>query len=170
MKSKGILGFASGLLVATSVVAAVYYLGDTKASGASNEKKNENHVEETLSLEDMKQRLYDEGFVIHTNEEWSDLEAKAEKAEQLAEKGDKEETDSDNEKIVYRTYITVSKGMTSIDVANMLEKAKIIKSASSFSKKVEDKKVSSYLQPGSYEVDSNMTEDEIISKLFKKRK
>ena len=53
---------------------------------------------------------------------------------QEAEKADDQPA---KEKIVYKTVLTVSDGMTSIDVGNALEKANIIKDGLDFYKRVE---------------------------------
>ena len=71
------------------------------------------------------------------------------------------------QKIVYRTMISVTSGMTSVDVGRALMQAKIINSGISFYKAVEKKGLSNSLRPGIYEIDSDMTRDEIITTIFK---
>ena len=58
--------------------------------------------------------------------------------------------------------------MTSIDVGKALVKAKIINSGIDFYKEVEKRRLeSNSLRPGVYEVDSDMTRDEIINIIYK---
>lgn len=155
MASKSITSFAGGLLVATGVLGAVYFFGPDDA--AKTEPSKEPTVKE------MKESLLDKGYVIQTEEEWKAHENELSEAK-LAQETPKEET---KEKIVYRSVIKVSKGMTSIDVGKNLKKARIIKDAYAFTKQVDSKGVANGLRPGTYVVDSKMTTDEIIAVIFK---
>ncbi len=65
--------------------------------------------------------------------------------------------------------LTVSKGMTSIDVGKALERANIIESGMDFFNEVEKRGLSKGLRPGTYEIKSEMTLDEIISIIFRKK-
>lgn len=60
--------------------------------------------------------------------------------------------------------------MTSYDVGSILHDEKIIKeTALEFSLKVDKKGVAEYLKLGSFKIKSDMSTDEIISTIFKKR-
>lgn len=83
------------------------------------------------------------------------------------EKAEEKTEDKTGEKVVYRTILTVSMGMTSIDVGNALEKAHIIESGIQFYKDVEKRGLENDLRPGTFEIESGMTTDEIISVIFK---
>lgn len=147
--------FAGGLIVAAGVCGAVYFFGpgETTSSQTANQP----------SVAEMKSLLTSEGYIIHTEEEWNEQVAAINEKEVTATAETKEET---QEKIVYRTIITVSKGMTSIDVGKVLQKTKIIESGSDFSKEVEKRKLESELRPGTYKVESDMTMDEVIKAIF----
>lgn len=157
MTAKSMRSFAGGLIVAASVCGAVYFLGP--------DEKTSSKTAEQPSVAEMKKLLASEGYIIHTEEEWNEqVQALSEKEETTPEN-----TDETKEKIVYRTIITVSKGMTSIDVGKALNKAQIIElSGFEFSKEVEKRKLESDLRPGTYKVDSDMTLDEVIKAIFKK--
>lgn len=157
MTAKSIRSFAGGLIVAASVCGAVYFFGP--------DEKTSSQTSDPSSVAEMKSLLASEGYIIHTEEGWNEqMQALNEKEEAKLEK-----TDETKEKIVYRTIITVSKGMTSIDVGKALRKTQIIKiSGFEFSKEVEKRKLESDLRPGTYKVDSNMTMDEVIKAIFKK--
>ncbi|USK68900.1 hypothetical protein [Peribacillus asahii] len=154
MTSKSMRSFAGGLLVATGLCGIVYFFGPTEATSTQ--------TTEQLSKDEMKDLLSSEGYVVHTEKEWE---------EQLAEvksSKDKVETETETkEKIVYRTVLKVSKGMTSIDVGKALQRARIIKSGQAFFDEVEKNGVENNLRPGTYVVQSDMTTEEIISVIFK---
>ncbi|MFC7784880.1 hypothetical protein ACFQWC_10240 [Rossellomorea sp. GCM10028870] len=154
--------FAAGLLIATTVIGSVYMFGPTEAESTG---KAETVKTEKLTEEEMVKQLTSNGFVIHTENEWNkQLAAMNEKQEE--EKEDIKERKNDDS-VVYRTMLTVSTGMTSIDVGNALENANIIKSGLDFYKEVEKRGLENDLRPGTFEVESGMTTDEIISTIFK---
>ncbi|MBS4222055.1 endolytic transglycosylase MltG [Lederbergia citrea] len=154
MTCKSIRSFAGGLIIAASTCGAVYFFGPSEATSTQI-------VEEKPSEEEMKSLLTSEGYVILTEEEWKNQLAAVETVEKKTEEVIKET-------VIYRTMLSVSSGMTSIDVGRALEKAKIIDNAKEFFNKVEKKGLSKALRPGTYEVESDMTMDEVISIIFKK--
>ncbi|USK55956.1 endolytic transglycosylase MltG [Cytobacillus solani] len=153
MKAEKMRSFAAGLMIAAGLCGAVYYLGSDETTTATENKT----VTSKMSEDEMISLLASKGFVVHTEEEWNKQLA----AEKEAEKKPNEE------KVVYRTVLTVTLGMTSIDVGKALEKAHIIKSAKEFFNEVEKRGVSTKLRPGSYDLESGMTEDQIIKTIFK---
>ncbi|WP_285766148.1 endolytic transglycosylase MltG [Peribacillus sp. SI8-4] len=158
MTSKSLRSFASGLIVAAGLCGAVYFFGPGEATGTS----------EKLSEDEMKDSLTSKGYVIHSEKEWEDQIAEAESIKEQMDAAKAAETEKESkEKIVYRTVLRVSKGSTSIDVGKDLQKAKVIKNANAFSKEVEKKGKANGLRPGTYEVDSEMTTEKIISIIFK---
>ncbi len=163
MTSKSIRTFATGLLVATSIFGVVYFSGP-----------NETKTAEKISEKEMKSVLTSAGYVIHTKDEWNKQLSAVKDAKKKAAKAgskDNKQTQTDpapTEKVVNRIMLTVSDGMTSIDVGNALVQGHIIEiSAFDFTKLVESKGVENKLQLGTYEVQSGMTTDEIIAAIFK---
>ncbi|EDL62466.1 hypothetical protein [Bacillus sp. SG-1] len=77
-----------------------------------------------------------------------------------------EQEKSNEEKVVYRAILSVSTGMTSIDVGNALEKAKIIDDGMDFYKEVEKRGLENELRPGTFEFESGMSMEKIISIIF----
>jgi hypothetical protein len=164
--------FAGGLIVAAGIIGIVYLSGGT-GDGTTVKK---------MSEADMKTELTEKGYVIHTEEEWQQQEAAVTAAKADAEKAVKEaanakkadakkETEAaapaGDQKVVYKTVVNVSSGMTSIDVGRTLETAKIIPSALEFSQEVERRGLSSNLRPGIFEIESGMTVDQIIGIIFR---
>ncbi|RID89155.1 hypothetical protein D1953_00870 [Peribacillus asahii] len=156
MTSKSMRSFAGGLLVATGLCGAVYFFGPSEATSTQ--------TTEQLSKDEMKDLLSSEGYVVHTEKEWKEQLAEAKSSKDKAGTEAKAET---QEKIVYRTVLRVSKGMTSIDVGKALQRARVIKSGQDFFNEVEKSGVENHLRPGTYVVQSDMTTEEIISVIFK---
>ncbi|OIJ17445.1 hypothetical protein BKP37_02800 [Anaerobacillus alkalilacustris] len=187
MAAKLVQSFASGLLVATTVVSAVYFFGPTEVISKQTDEtptveemkvllNSEGYVvtteEEINSMipndeiqtdDEMKSILISSGYVVKTEEEWQEqLEAIKE-----LEKDNQKLRESADEKVVYRTMLTVVSGMTSIDVGQALVRANIIDRAMDLVNEVEKRGVANSLRPGTFEIDSNMNIDEIIRTVFK---
>lgn len=161
MRFNSLASFAAGILLATTVSGAAYFSVKSEASTTPVKKEvKETIVETQLSEEEMKAELESSGYIVQTTGEY---DKNIEDAKQAVAK----EKSDDEKKVVYRVVINVTDGMTSIDVGKMLVKAKIIDDAFKFSKAVEKKKVENRLRPGSYEVDSEMSRDEVIATIFK---
>ncbi|CAN7477634.1 hypothetical protein [Rossellomorea sp. LjRoot5] len=157
--SNSLRSFAGGILIATSLIGAVYLFGPSEAKSTGKEESAE---VQKLSEDEMVKKLTSKGYVIHTEDQWNkQLKAMNEKQEEKA--SDKK---SDG-KVVYKTMLTVSTGMTSIDVGNALEQANIIKDGLDFYKEVEKRGLENELRPGTFDVESGMSTDEIISTIFK---
>ncbi len=156
--------FAGGLLVAASVCAAVYFFGPSEATTTQAQEKPT--IDEMISL------LGADGYVIHTEEQWQEqlaafeAETESEEKPEAEEKATEEKTEV-KEVIIYRTLLTISPGMTSIDVGEALVRAEITDSAMTFFKEVEKRGLANDLRPGTFEVNSEMSLDEVISIIFK---
>jgi len=172
MTPNTIRSFAGGIIVAATLCGVTYFLSPAEAA------KSTKTIEDTpkiaaLSEEEMKNALTSKGYVVQTESEWN-KELAAVKKESETKKEPEKETPETNEKtdakekIVYRTILNVSSGMTSIDVGNALKRAKIIDDPLKFTKEVEKKGVETKLRLGIFEIESGMTIDEIIAIIFKK--
>ncbi|NRG30215.1 hypothetical protein HRF69_24385 [Bacillus circulans] len=182
MKPSIITSFAAGVLLATSVSGIVYF--STKDDTA-NAKTNNNvqkvdkvasDAANTPTVEEMKDILTSSGYVVQTSDEAEkkedDVKKQASKSNTSEEKkDDKDKKEEDKKKEEVKTVtVKVSSGMTSYDVGSILHDEKIIKeSALEFSQKVDKKGVAEYLKLGSFKIKSDMSTDEIISTIFKKR-
>ncbi|NMH69604.1 endolytic transglycosylase MltG [Bacillus sp. RO3] len=162
MTPNSLRSFAAGLLISTSLIGGVYMFGPSEAKSTGGE---ETVKKEKLSQEEMVDQLTSQGFVIHTKDEWDKQLARMNE-KQAAKTEDKKEQKNETD-VVYRTMLTVSSGMTSIDVGNALENANIIKSGLDFYKEVENRGLENELRPGTFEVESGMTTEEIIATIFK---
>jgi hypothetical protein len=154
MVAKQMSSFATGLIVATAICGTVYFFGPGEVTS--------NQDIEKPSEEEMKNMLTSAGYVIHTEEEWKEQLATVEPAEIKTKP-----VDEGKETIVYRTILNVSSGMTSIDVGKVLVQANITDNAMTFFNEVENRGLSNDLRPGTYEIDSEMSIEEVISIIFK---
>ncbi|CAM4147037.1 hypothetical protein [Lederbergia lenta] len=157
MKAKSMRSFAVGLLVAAGVCSLVYFIDPDEATSTQQKV-----VQPTV--DEMKSLLTSEGYVIHTDEEWEEQLAATKAVDDKNKEAKKEET---KEKIIYRAILNVSSGMTSIDIGEALERAKIIDKKMNFFNEVEKRGLAKDLRPGTYEVESGMTIDEVISTIYK---
>lgn len=170
MTAKTMQSFAGGILVAASVCAIVYLFGPSEAT------TQQAQAQEKVTKEEMVSLLGADGYVIHTEEQWqeqlaafqTELDAKEEPEAVTEPKKEEPKAEQEvKEVIIYRTMLTISPGMTSIDVGEALVRAEITDSAMTFFKEVEKRGLANALRPGTFEVDSEMSLDEVISIIFK---
>ena len=164
MKFNVVSSFAAGILLATTICGAVYFTEDpvvTKAAAKPTKTEQKTVVQPTET--EMKDKLLAAGYVVQSKAEYDKTLEAAKKAASTASTAT-----NGSQKIAYRSVITVTQGMTSIDVGKMLEKAKIVPDDFKFSKDVEKKGVEKNLRPGTFVVDTGMTYDQIIATIFKK--
>ena len=135
MKTQLMRSFAGGLLLSTSICGIVYLFGSNNVQSAK------------MPLEDeMIRSLTADGYVVQTEEEWKTQMAANKTPKENLEKGTTV-AEPPQEKVVYRTILSVSKGMTSIDIGKTLKSTHIIDQSVSFSKEVEKRGLSNKLRP-----------------------
>ncbi|KMK75073.1 hypothetical protein [Alkalihalobacillus pseudalcaliphilus] len=180
MAHKGLQSFAAGMIVTVGVCGIAYYVtGSNQSAGAEASSDVDDLTEEELIVE-----LQESGFVVQTEAEWqtqledlelavtervsADFAAQLEEAQAESEADEDEDADGsdDDDQVVYRTVLTVSPGMTSIDVGRALEGANIIDRARDFFEEVEDRGLENDLRPGSFEVESGMSMDQLMDIIF----
>ena len=71
MTSNSIRSFAFGILIAAGVCGLVYFTAPNEANG--NKESETKKVVEMASPEEMKKSLEDQGYIIHTTEEWNNV-------------------------------------------------------------------------------------------------
>lgn len=170
MNPKMIISFAAGLIVSTGVCGAVYY-------AEPNTEKSV--VESTIGVteDEMKKQLTTKGYVVLSDEEWQqitgpkEVEGEESTKEESGETEQKENSTKEDTKKktpeVTKTTVTVADGMTSIDVGKALQQAGYIENAFNFTKIVEDRGLANKLRPGTYEVNSGMSIDQLLATFFK---
>lgn len=166
MRINLLTSFAAGIFIATSISGTAYLFGNHASSMASAKTKQTQILKKVQPTEsEMKNELTSAGYIVQTKAEYDNniKNAAAGAQKKVAPAGTNK-----SQKIVYRTFVTVSEGMTSIDVGKMLVKAKIIPNAFKFSQDIQSKGLENGLRPGTFEVDTQMSYGQIISTIFKK--
>jgi cell division protein YceG involved in septum cleavage len=115
---------------------------------------------------EMKDKLAAAGYIVQPKAEYDKTIEATKKAASAAATAST--ANNSSKKITYRAVISVTLGMTSIDVGRMLKKSKIISDDFKFSQDVEKKGVEKNLRPGTFVVDTEMTYNQIIATIFKK--
>lgn len=167
MKFNVMSSFAAGILLTSTICGAVYFTEDpvvTKA--ASKPTKVEQKTVAQPTETEMKDKLTAAGYVVLPKAEYDKTLETTKTAAATAATASIATNNS--KKIAYRAVISVTQGMTSIDVGRMLKKSKIISDDFKFSQDVEKKGVEKNLRPGTFVVDTEMTYDQIIATIFKK--
>lgn len=145
MSAKGLQLFASGLFFATAVMGGAYLY-------SSNSPK-ESAGSSAPTVQDMKQALVEEGFIVTT----------AEEMEQQVEQANTEmET-----KTIYKLVLNIQPGMSSYDVAEILHRSHIISKEQDFLDYIETNQLAKSLRVGEYELSSEQTMEEIVSAITK---
>ena len=168
MRFNVVSSFAAGILLTSSICGAVYFTEDpvvTKAASKPTKTEQKTTVVQPTETE-MKDMLLAAGYVVQPKTEYDQTLEAAKKAAATAT--NTTTANNNSKKIVYRAVISVTQGMTSIDVGKMLVKSKIISNAFKFSQDVEKKGVEKNLRPGTFTVDTEMTYDQVIATIFKK--
>ncbi|MGF6949640.1 hypothetical protein QF028_002145 [Neobacillus sp. B4I6] len=163
MKFNVVSSFAAGILLASTICGAVYFTEDpavTKAAPKPTKSEQKTVVQPTEA--EMKDKLLTAGYIVQPKADYDKTIEATKKAATAAS------ANNNSKKIVYRAVISVTQGMTSIDVGRMLEKAKIVPDDFKFSRDVEKKGVEKNLRPGTFTVDTEMTYDQVIATIFKK--
>ncbi len=162
MKSNQMGSFAAGIFAATTLLSATFFFGPRDVN--VNQDLDEIPMSDTLSEIEMKDTLTSAGYVIHSKEEWAEHIATIEATENGATINS---VAKEEKPVVSRTILTVSQGMTSIDIGKVLVQANMTDNAMSFFHEVEKRGLSNKLRPGTYEIDSDMTMNDVISLIFK---
>jgi len=159
MRINYLTSFAAGILITTSITAAVYFTEDTNTSKAAAKPAKEAKVQ--VTEEEMKAKLEAAGYVVQNQAEIEKENAKAADAQQAAAE------QAEPKQVTTEVVINVTEGMTSIDVGEMLVNAKLTENAFDFAKNIESRGLTQKLRPGTYTVNSAMTFDEMVAAIYK---
>lgn len=175
MSKKELRGIAIGILIATGLLAYFFYFTDSakkdvteddiKAYLASNDKVAISSKEYESLLDTKREALTNPAPTNETEvkEEPKEKTKEKTKEEPKPEEEPKEEPKPEEEpkEEVYSAVVTVSKGTTIYEVAERLQGEKIIADKKELINYLEDNDLAKYLQLGTYELNSNMTIEEI---------
>ncbi|MED1819366.1 hypothetical protein P4V11_10555 [Bacillus subtilis] len=153
MTKRGIQAFAGGIILATAVLAAVFYLTDEdQAAAAVKDNK-------TVTEQDVNNYLDSKKLVSVNRDEYQKLLDSKEKSLN-------NDSGSDTKSDKVKTYkLTIKDGMSTADVSAILEKEGIISSAQDFNDYVIDAGYHKEIRAGEFKVKSDMSFKKIVKTL-----
>ncbi|MCY8979145.1 hypothetical protein [Bacillus halotolerans] len=151
MTKRGIQAFAGGIILATAVLASVFYLTDEDQAVAVKEQK-------TVTEQDVNNYLDSKKMVSVNRDEYQKLLDSKEKS-----LNDDSSSDSKNKVKTYK--LIIKDGMSTADVSAILEKEGIISSAKDFNDYVIDAGYHKEIRAGEFKVKSDMSFKKIVKTL-----
>lgn len=151
MTSKNLRGFSAGIIISTGILAGVYYTADT-----------ENRTELTDTA--VEQYLSEKGELAISKEEYSSLTEAESAAAAPAKKEAKAEPEKEEEK-VFQMTLTISQGMSTGEVCDLLQKGNIIKDSKEFLKYLRSNNLEGAVRAESHQVNSSMNFDELAKEI-----
>ncbi|MGO5674012.1 endolytic transglycosylase MltG [Bacillus subtilis] len=152
MTKRDIQAFAGGIILATAVLAAVFYLTDEDQAAAVKDNK-------TVTEQDVNNYLDSKKMVSVNRDEYQKLLDSKEKS-----LTDDSSSDTKTDKV--KTYkLKIKDGMSTADVSAILEKEGIISSAQDFNDYVIDAGYHKEIRAGEFKVKSDMSFKKIVKTL-----
>ncbi|WP_158735099.1 hypothetical protein [Alteribacillus sp. YIM 98480] len=159
MNRKGVQIFAAGWFFAACIV-CIYYFIFTSHPLVGPENTSYQDVEndsiEQLDEQEIISYLEAEGFTVLHNKE-------AEKLDQNKESQQKEASND----FPTHAVLHIEEGMNSNDAVSLLNRLNIIENMDAFKEELQNSEAATKIRAGFYEVNSDMTEKEIITKITK---
>jgi hypothetical protein len=151
MASKDLRGFSAGIIISTGILAGVYYMGGSEKSSAVTE-------------EAVNQYLSEKGELAISKDEYSALVNAGKAAEPKKQEPEKTATEKEEEKAVEMT-LTITQGMSTGEVCDLLEQGKIIKDSGEFLKYLRSNNLEGAVRAESHKVNSKMGFDELAKEI-----
>jgi hypothetical protein len=151
MTSKNLRGFSAGIIISTGILAGVYYTADT-----------ENRTE--LTDDTVEQYLSEKGELAISKEEYTSLTEVESVAAAPEKEVGKAEPEKEEEK-VFQMTLTITQGMSTGEVCDLLQKGNIIKDSNEFLKYLRSNNLEGAVRAESHQVNSNMGFDEIAKEI-----
>ncbi|ATH92403.1 endolytic transglycosylase MltG [Bacillus glycinifermentans] len=158
MTRQSVQAFAGGMILATAVLAGTFYL-----TGSGNAESSKNKVSEA----DVKTYLKDNDQVSLTRTDYQDLLQYKEKAlkQDDASQNEKDSGQDNEPKKGSKYKLEIKKGMSTAEVADILEKEKVVPSADDFKDYVKDAGYESKIRAGKYELKRGSSLKSIVKAL-----
>lgn len=151
MASKDLRGFSAGIIISTGILAGVYYMGGSEKSSAVTE-------------EAVNQYLSEKGELAISKDEYSTLVNAGKAAEPKKKEAEKTAPEKEEEKAVEMT-LTITQGMSTGEVCDLLEQGKIIKDSGEFLKYLRSNNLEGAVRAESHKVNSKMSFDELAKEI-----
>lgn len=158
MTARRMRSIAACLLIIAALFAFFDYFQSIKLEAAEEEM---NIPQIQLSSEEMMENLKKQGFVILEETEYDILL----KAKEEAAKETGKPLDNEDKEPVHYSYLIIKTGMTSSEVASLLEQAKIIEDKEEFIAYLREHKLTTSIRTGEFLLNSGMTFAEIADEI-----
>jgi hypothetical protein len=149
MTSKNLRGFSAGIIISTGILAGVYYM-----NGSNNDTE--------LNDETVEQYLSEKGELAISEDEYTSL--KAAKSTPAAAEIKPEPVVKEEEKVT-EMNLTITQGMSTGEVCDLLQQGKIIKDSKEFLKYLRSHNLEGLVRAETHQVNSKMTFDEIAKEI-----
>ncbi len=153
------MAYSVGLLTATFIFGIIYWV-----EGNSNEVNDFSNVPENeiqTYIEEQELKLLSQDEYTNLVDENEELKAQLNALEK--DNNTSDGSASSTEKDVFHYVLEIEQGMNSSDIADSLERNKIINDTKPFIDYLAEHDLSQTIQLGSYEIDSSMSIEEIAS-------
>lgn len=158
MTARTMRAIAASLLLIAAIFIYLDYFQSAKQE-ANEEEMNIPQIQ--LSSEEMMENLKKQGFVILEETEYDILL----KAKEEAAKETGKPLATEDKKLVRHSYLIIKRGMSSSEVASLLEQAKIIENKDEFITYLREHKLTTSIRTGEFLLNSGMTFAEIVEEI-----
>lgn len=153
MTSKNLRGFSAGIILSTGILAGIYYTADT-------------NTESVLTDESVSQYLSEKGELAISKEEYNTLKTQTAAAPATATEKPKTEPVKEKEEVkVFQMTLTITQGMSTGEVCDLLKKGNIIKDSGEFLKFLRSNNLEGAVRAESHQVNSKMSFEEIAEEI-----
>lgn len=153
MTSKNLRGFSAGIILSTGILAGIYYTADTD-------------TESVLTDESVSQYLSEKGELAISKEEYNTLKTQTAAVPATAtEKPKTEPVKEKEEEKVFQMTLTITQGMSTGEVCDLLKKGNIIKDSGEFLKFLRSNNLEGAVRAESHQVNSKMSFEEIAEEI-----
>ncbi|WP_100372437.1 hypothetical protein [Bacillus sp. FJAT-45037] len=166
MSPNGLRGLAGGMVLASGIIWATYALSPTQIQEPITIVE-----QEELEVAEMMTRLQEAGYYVAAEEPTATADEEPVTEEPVVEEAPTEEVENLPENVsvdtvnVYTMTLSITAGTSSADVANQLENAMIIESASDFLSFLEQNNLAEKVRAGDFEVSSTMSFRDIVNRI-----
>lgn len=183
MRRSDLRSLAGGILVATLVLSP-FILFDDNGGQADEENEIEieqvDHIKESeteyeITEQDLQAYTEAEGLFIVSDSEYNSLKESSSDLEKIKteledtkkelEAAKEQEVSSSEGEMLHQLYLVIPSGMSSGEIAILLEDSNVIDDSADFRQYIEDEDLIMSIKAGNYMLDSSMTMKEIADKI-----
>ncbi|MBD8069148.1 hypothetical protein [Bacillus sp. PS06] len=164
MSKNGLRAFASGMILATSILSAFYFFEEDKVvSSEVSDQDVEEYINKRGDLILIDQTEYESLLQLRET-----VESQQPQEEKVQEEVEEETQAQEPTDLVITKYtLEIQSGMTSLEIARQLENVEIIEDATKLNEYILEQNLAEKIQIGSYQLTSDMTNQEIAALITK---